>query len=453
MAIERSDPRPRLLIISNDVMDEKMGGPGLRYMQISQAMCADVDITLAVPNQTSITIPGVKIVAYQEDRASFLKSLVDAHEIVLISGYMAIRYPFLYQVKARLIVDLYDPFFLENMFYYLEQPLPEQVQRNQTAIEATNRLLQLGDFFICGTERQRDFWFGMLAANGRINPQTFTQDSTLRSLLDVVGVGYFNHPVHPRPIVRGSLVPQDAKIVLWGGGIWNWLDPLTLINAWPQVIARHPDAKLIFLGTRNPNPTVPEHQMARQAIALAETIAEKDKSIFFIAWLPYQEHQALLREADIGVSFQPDHIETRFAIRTRVIDYFGAGLPALVSEGDVTAEWIQKYAVGRVVAAFDVTGLAEALIEMLAIPKTAYQSAFERLMPLFEWKTVAAPLRIYCLEGGMAVDRNRSSDRNAIGQYRADTVYGKAYRVLRQKGLFALIKQVFFHLGWRMRRK
>ena len=194
MAIERSDPRPRLLIISNDMMDEKMGGPGLRYMQISQAICADVDITLAVPNQTSITIPGVKIVAYQEDRASSLKSLVDAHEIVLISGYMAIRYPFLYQVKARLIVDLYDPFFLENMFYYLEQPLPEQVQRNQTAIEATNRLLQLGDFFICGTERQRDFWLGMLAANGRINPHTFTQDFYLTQPVGCGGGWIFQPP-------------------------------------------------------------------------------------------------------------------------------------------------------------------------------------------------------------------------------------------------------------------
>ena len=43
---------------------------------------------------------------------------------------------------------------------------------NTQVIQFTNRLLQSGDFFICGNERQRDFWLGMLAANGRLTPHT-----------------------------------------------------------------------------------------------------------------------------------------------------------------------------------------------------------------------------------------------------------------------------------------
>ena len=27
-----------------------------------------------------------------------------------------------------------------------------------------------GDFFVCASERQRDYWLGMLAAEGRITP-------------------------------------------------------------------------------------------------------------------------------------------------------------------------------------------------------------------------------------------------------------------------------------------
>ncbi len=102
----------------------------------------------------------------------------------------------------------------------------------------------MGDYFLCGNERQRDYWLGILTANGRINPRTFNQDPTLLSLIDIVGVGIPDRePVHtdglcPRPLLRGihPIIPDDAKIVLWGGGIWNWLDPLTLINAWPQVL-------------------------------------------------------------------------------------------------------------------------------------------------------------------------------------------------------------------------
>jgi len=40
-------------------------------------------------------------------------------------------------------------------------------------------------------------------------------------------------PVAGRPVIRGvwpGIGPEDW-IVLWGGGLWDWLDPLTLIRA------------------------------------------------------------------------------------------------------------------------------------------------------------------------------------------------------------------------------
>jgi hypothetical protein len=148
---------------------------------------------------------------------------------------------------------------------------------------------------------------GMLAANERINPRTFAQDPSLRALIDVVGIGFPNREPHSKPMLRGvhSAFPEDAQIVLWGGGIWDWLDPITLVKAWPQVLAQHPQARLIFLGTRHPNPLVPPHKMADETLALAAEIGEKERTIFFYEWLPYEEREALLCEADIGVTFHP----------------------------------------------------------------------------------------------------------------------------------------------------
>ncbi|MDQ7029881.1 MAG: hypothetical protein Q9O62_08955 [Ardenticatenia bacterium] len=57
----------------------------------------------------------------------------------------------------------------------------------------------LGDFFICASERQRDWWLGLLEASGRINPYTFGEDPSLRRLIDVVPFGLPEGPPYGFP--------------------------------------------------------------------------------------------------------------------------------------------------------------------------------------------------------------------------------------------------------------
>ena len=57
-----------------------------------------------------------------------------------------------------------------------------------------NAQLDAGDFFICASEAQRDFWIGTLHSRGRINPRTYADDPTLRRLIDVVPFGLPDEP-------------------------------------------------------------------------------------------------------------------------------------------------------------------------------------------------------------------------------------------------------------------
>ncbi len=184
---------------------------------------------------------------------------------------------------------------------------------------------------------------------------------TLRKLIDVVGVGIPDRPMKPEPFLKGVRpeFPVDSRIVLWGGGIWNWLDPITLAKAWGKVVQACPQARLVFLGTRHPNPNVPRHEIVDRLIQVAEESGERDRSIFFIEWLSYQEREALLLESDIGITLHPIHAETRYSIRTRVLDYFWARLPVCITEGDVTSEWVKSYQVGRTVPPNDPDALSE----------------------------------------------------------------------------------------------
>ncbi|MFV2044527.1 MAG: glycosyltransferase family 4 protein, partial [Anaerolineales bacterium] len=364
--------RPHLLIVSNDIVDLEMAGPGMRYLEMAKALRQDLEVTLAIPRETKMRVEGLRWVLYQEHQPDSLRPLVEEADVTLISGYMVARFPFLETTDARLVVDFYDPFALENIHYYLHEPRERQASLNRFAVETTNRLAKIGDYFLCGSERQRDFWMGVLLANGRVNPQTFEQDASLRSLIDVVGIGVPDRaPKHHRAILRGvhPQISEESRIVLWGGGIWNWLDPLTLVRAWPEVNIQYPEARLVFLGTKHPNPNVPVHEVVARTMSLAEEIGEKDRSILFFEWIPYEDREALLLEADVGTVLHPIHIETRYAIRTRVMDYFWARLPVLITEGDVTGEWVETYGLGRVVPPHDPQAVAEALCELLERPK------------------------------------------------------------------------------------
>ena len=46
-------------------------------------------------------------------------------------------------------------------------------------------------------------------------------------------------PVHERAVLKGVWpgIGADDQVLLWGGGIWRWLDPLTPIRAMERLTA------------------------------------------------------------------------------------------------------------------------------------------------------------------------------------------------------------------------
>jgi GT2 family glycosyltransferase len=443
--------RCRLLIVSQDVVDIKMAGPGMRYLEIGRTLSADMDVTLAAPSKTSISVQGMKLVRYQFDRPDILVELANQCNVVLISSFILEKFPFLEKTAARVVVDFYDPTVLENLQYYVHEPIAYQASLNAQVIEITNRLAQIGDFYLCGNERQRDYWMGVLTANGRTNPLNYRKDQSFRTLIDVVGIGFPGRGIHKRPYLKGlhPRFPLESRIVLWGGGIWDWLDPLSLIESWPAVLSQHPEARLVFLGTRHPNPEIPRHRMADRAEALAAEIGEKDQSIFFIEWLPYETREYLLGESDVGVVLHPEHAETRYAMRTRVMDYIWARLPLLVTEGDVTSEWVKQHGIGLVTKPNDSGSVAEQLCGLLDQPKEKWSPAFTPLIEGFSWEQVVEPLRRYCLEGTYAPDRHqREQPGIAKSDSRLRARWARAAYIIRSEGWRMLVHRTWRYFQW-----
>ena len=176
---------------------------------------------------------------------------------------------------------------------------------------------------------------------------------------------------------RSALVPasaesipgiaDDDKVIIWGGGIYNWFDPCTLIRAVDRLRDRVPDVRLFFMGTKHPNPDVPEMRVAVEAVRTRRRArACSTRYVFFNdGWVPYDERQNYLLDADIGVSTHFHHVETAFSFRTRVLDYFWADLPVVTTEGDALAAVITERGLGLAVPPEDPEALADALHRLL----------------------------------------------------------------------------------------
>jgi glycosyltransferase involved in cell wall biosynthesis len=331
-----------------------------------------------------------------------LRQLESWADVLIFQGLLLSIHPWLRRSEKVLIADIYDPFHLE----VLEQEKDKsEAARNHTLTECVNALnvqLRRGDFFLCASPKQRDLWMGQLAGLGRVNPATYDSDETLERLIGVVPFGISDvPPAHHRKVIKGVVkgIGPDDSVILWGGGIYNWFDPLTLIRAIDKLRRRRPDVRLFFLGLKHPNPDVPEMRMSVQARDLSDQLGLTGKHVFFNeGWVSYEDRQNYLLEADIGVSCHLDHVETAYSFRTRILDYLWAGLPIVTTDGDSFGDLVSKEGMGVAVPPEDVEALEAALFRLLddADFREHCRKKVAEVAPGFTWPNVLKPLLDFC---------------------------------------------------------
>jgi glycosyltransferase involved in cell wall biosynthesis len=270
--------------------------------------------------------------------------------------------------------------------------------------------LRRGDWFCCASDRQRALWLGELTAEGRVNPATYAHDVSLRSLIDVVPFGLPDElPSRTGPGLKGVVegIGPDDRVLLWGGGVYDWFDPLTLVRAVDRIKERHPDLRLVFMGMKHPSPLVPEMDVAARTRALATELGLTGRHVFFQeGWVPYEGRQNLLLDADICVTAHHATVETEFAFRTRVLDYLWAARPIVTSGGDSLADLVEREELGLVVAPGDVEALADALDRLLTDGDLVARcrERIEAIRPSFRWTAVLEPLLDFCRRPHRAPD-------------------------------------------------
>jgi len=420
--------RRRILVATPDVLQPKMAGPAIRSFQMALALSQDHDVELVSTVGCDFSHPSFPVTFASDAQ---LRDAVGRAEVVIIQGHLIEHHNWLRKTDKVLVADIYDPFHLEVLEQARDLTPNDRRITTRLTVETLNEQLTRGDFFLCASDKQRNFWLGQLAAVGRINPATYDQHENLASLISIAPFGIDEEPpTHTKKVLR-DVVPgigAHDKVILWGGGVYNWFDPLTLLHAVDKLRHRLPEVRLYFMGMDHPNPLVPAMQMAYRTRALADALDLVGTHVFFNdGWVDYEERHNYLLEADVGVSTHLDHVETAFSFRTRILDYLWASLPVVASDGDGFADVIRWRGLGLVVPPGDVDGLEEALYSLLADEqrRVACRAAIQEFVPELHWSKVLAPLLEFCRHPAHAVDLADPRQRVMIGDPLAQAMWGR----------------------------
>jgi glycosyltransferase involved in cell wall biosynthesis len=349
-----------VVVSTPDVVGARMAGPGIRAWNLAREIAKVAPTTLIA--KTEEPVDGVVPYASPEAR----DAMRDAKILVgqPARGFRKRRR------DQKIAFDLFDPTVLELRELYGH--LPSLRQRIHVAAEwwRLSEALMTADLLISAAPQQQQFYRALQSCDAEWIDVPFG--------IDLSDVSRCEKP--------------QANVVVWGGGVWEWLDPKTAIDAVVRLNAEGLPCRLLFLGRTRPNPNLVDRRRADRFDRLLERGGEWVSAAE--AWVPYAERLSWLRSGKIAIMLHRPTPEAEYAIRTRLFDAIAAGIPVIATERGFAAELVRREGLGIVVPAGDTGAVAAAIRRLLTDDgfRSACVMNLERVRPRYAWDVVARPL-------------------------------------------------------------
>ncbi len=335
-----------------------MAGPGIRYWEMAHALerRGFQTILLSRHIEQGISSSGITFIGKASFR-NFFTWIRRTDCSIQPGSPFAILISLLF--RKQIVFDQYDPVifeFLERRTSSVSEMLGKSAMLLLWKIRQ-RLILRFGSGFLVANEKQKDFLIGQLTLLG------------YRNKLDSITVLPFGlasaKPVKTHSVLRGKKIKDTDFLLVWGGGIWDWFDPFSLLNALAKISASRDDIKAYFPGLKPPSPDSRKMAVVDEFLSEARRLGLLDTTVFVnTEWTSYADRGDYLLEADAGISLHRDSMETRFAFRTRILDYLWAGLPIITSKGDSWAEQVDARGLGITVSCGDPEAVIKAILTM-----------------------------------------------------------------------------------------
>ena len=173
------------------IFGEQPAGIGVRFLEMARVLRDDGHEVVTLSPDSGLTPQSLEI---ETERAG----------VAVVQGHAA-NDLFAHGRPLPTVVDLYDPFIVENLHYYAQRGAEVFTHDHATLIQSLVR----GDYFLCASKAQRLFYLGMLMATGRVNPALFEHDPRLDSLIAIAPFGV--HKMRFRARAR-----NESNAILFG---------------------------------------------------------------------------------------------------------------------------------------------------------------------------------------------------------------------------------------------
>lgn len=365
-----------MLVCPEPLASGQPAGIGIRFIEIANVLAAaGHEVTILSPDSGRVA----RCRAAALDPQS-INTVSASSDVAVIQGHVANDF-FAHARAIPTVVDLYDPFIVENLHYYSERG-PEVFTHDHATLLGS---LAHGDLFLCASEAQRLFYLGMLLAIGRVNPIAFERDPHLDGLIRVAPFG-----VQPARATSGGRRAASRAILF--GGIYDWYDPIAAIEAIAAARKSLPDLTLTF--TRHPNPGItPQGKLAD---AMAHVERNGYDFVEFVPWVAYEQRHELFERHAMALLTFDQSLETDLSMRTRVYDYLWAGLPIITSPAPGTDEILTRYDAGVVI--HEGKDLATTIVAILTNPErlAAMAAGTRTFVQEHQWSRTLEPLVDFC---------------------------------------------------------
>jgi glycosyltransferase involved in cell wall biosynthesis len=352
-----------VVVHTPDVVGDRMAGPGIRAWHLAAELGKHVPTRLIARSEGSAP-SDVTLIEHGSDEAR--TALRDASVLVgqPARGFRKRRR------EQHIVYDLFDPTVLELRELY--GTAPSLRQRVHIAAEwwRLAEALMRADLLICAANKQRELYERLQSGDAPWIEVPFGVD-----LSEVI-----------------SCEKSKDNVIVWGGGVWEWLDPAGAVDAILRVNESGLRAKLLFLGRARPNRNLIDRRRDDRFEALlvrgGEHVSANEQ------WVPYRERLSWLRAGKIAIMLHRRTAEADYSIRTRLFDAIAAGIPVVASAGGFAAELVERENLGIVVPPED-TGAAAEAIRRLLTDDDLYSTAvrnLERIRSRFAWEVVTRPL-------------------------------------------------------------
>jgi len=298
-------------------------------------------------------------------------------DVAVVQGHAANDF-FAHARPIPTVIDLYDPFIIENLHYFESRGAEVFTHDHATVVNALLR----GDLFLCASNAQRLFWLGMLLAVGRLNPATFESDPNLDSLIRIAPFGV--------PPLRDRVPASEPRVLF--GGIYDWYDPILAIDAIALARESLPQISLTF--TKHPNPSMTPQGKTAEATQYVKR-SSYESFVRFEPWFEYERRGDFFDRFALALLTFPHSLETELSMRTRVYDYLWGGLPIVTSSAPGTDEILARYKCGVVVKSTSPRAFADAILRAFS-EQTAMRSAARNFVLEHQWPGALKPLREFC---------------------------------------------------------